>query len=558
MTAMNNASTEGSGGGDGPPRPLRRSNTGKAVRMQDESGNMDGFADSHTTDWMISRLQQEQMAAVVSSSGQQISLPLGKDGQLSWKSLPELKHTKSEPAMTGTVDQRPLSPVISFSQFNDLFKSYNDQIPEDMLTDTQSTGSAAGKELFVDTRFEIKEAPMKPITPKNNKSLPTVSTNNPSNSRKGPTNHTPKSNKKETISEPAPVDDSQRILNSMQPHLDAFVAVNISKKSNNIQMVQKMLSGVKKSGGPLTRSNTTDAIVTRRPGGVSEVGKLAVVSQKKGNRVRSVDGFRNVFLTPESDDEESDGESLASAPSESSASSSEDSSDYDTDEEVVAVPVQQTQKSGRKLERKKTEKKMKTEDSAVIQERQMAIWEVLEIRTEDRVKLMNKYSTDEHSVEFRKYFSLWTEVALLVLLRQELKKVFQWYQRGLLAMPLNNPEGSLWIFQELLRRLPPLLKGTYTTASRNKKSVRAESPYVVLEKARGLLTFEEDEEQEQGFVYPKSVLPFLHSTVKHFDRLLLDKLNEVESTLDDVVPFGGGTCKEWLMSKAQKFPVPTS
>lgn len=362
-------------------------------------------------------------------------------------------------------------------------------------------------------------------------------------------------------------DDSQRIMETMQPHLDAFIAVNVTKKSNNIQMVQKMLSGVRKTpGGGIARAATADARLSRRPGGVSEVGKVAVQTLKT-NRVGHVNGFRNVFMDPESEEDESDEESTSTESCETESSSEEDSSEYDSDEEVQVEVLKSKSQEARgrgrgaeagagKLTRKRTDKKMKMEDSSIIQERQMAIWEVLEIRTEDRVKLMNKYSSNEHSDEFKTYMAAWTQVALLVLFRQELKKVFLWYQRGLLSVPVENPEGSQWAFLELLRRVPNLLKGSYVFANRNKKSVRAEVSYSVIEKVRGFLTCEEDERLQVGFQYPRSILPFLHSTVKHFDRLLLEKLNEAEAALDDVVPFSAGSCKEWLMSKSQKFPVP--
>lgn len=566
-------SEEGVAGGEGPARDvIRRSNTtaGKSQRAQDESGNMDGFTDSHTTDWMIRRLQTEQMAAVVTSSGQHVSVPLGRDGQLTWKSLPELQHSKSEAAVKGK-GARPLSPVISFSQFNDLFKSYSDQLPASAQAVPQTkpgaaTGAGAGaRELFVDTRGDCSDAvsPTLKVTPKLTRALSTAL---PSSTKKTQGGSASTSASGGTSGGNTPgkpgvkrdnVSDSQRILEGMQPHLDAFIAVNVSKKSNNIQMVQKMLAGVKKPGG-MPRAATADARLSRRPGGVSEVGKVAVASQKSGNRVRAVDGFRNVFLAPESENEDSDGESAASEASAASSSDSDDSSDYDSDEEAAAAAAAAQRGNSRgKLARKKTEKKIKSkaEDSAVVQERQMAIWEVLQIRTEDRVRLMNKYSSSEHSEAFRTYFSLWSEVALLVVFRQELRKVFLWYQRGLLPVPVDNPEGGLWAFQELLRRVPAVLRGSYSPGARSKKTVRAESCFAVLERIRGLLTFEEDDEQQLGFHHPMSVLPFLHSTVPHLDRLLLDKLGEVEARLDDVVPFGSGSCREWLLGKAQKFPV---
>ena len=537
-----NSFNEGGGGGNREaktPRLLRRSNTGGKLKT-DGAGNMEGFTDSHTTDWMIGKLQREQMAAVVNTSGQQVHIPLGKDGEISWKSLPELNTGKSESKFGNT--SRPQSPVISYTEFDELFKSYSNQIPDDVKEKAKSQQESTKKGgLFIDTGLDDH-----PTTSNNAKSLPSLSTS-PIPQRK--------SRPKTAVVE-ATQDESQRILDSMQPHLDAFVAVNVSKKANNIQMVQKMLTGLKKNPASAARS-TTEARNSRRPGGVSEVGKVAVRSFKHNNRVRAVDGFRNVFMDPESSDEESDDDMGPSEESESEISSSEDLSDSDSEEEVAVVEeVFRGSAARKRLSRKKTDRKLRVEDSSVIQQRQMAIWEVLEVKTEDRVKLMNKYSSYDCHQDFRQYMKLWTEVALLVVFRQELRKVFQWYQRGLLSVPDENHESNLWIFQDILDRIPPLLKGTYTLNNKNKKSVRAEAPYFVLEKARGILTFDEEEFYEMGPTSLHCVLTFLHSTVKYFDQMLHDKLSEAEATLHDIIPFGSGTCKEWLMSKKQKFPAP--
>lgn len=539
---------------------------------------MDDFTDSVITDWMINSLQNEQMAAVVNSSGQPTNIPLGPDGQLSWKSLPELnQNNESNPP--------PRSPVISFSQFDELFKSYDEQIQQHSSSNNNERNNEReekdrnSKNLVVDTQLQEetvdpdKDVSSKPSPPRvqpadSKKLLPPV--NQRSLKSQKSHSHTPTSLNNKAGNSKGGVksgrDESKRILDNMQPHLDAFVAVNISKRPNNIQMVQKMLGGMKKTPGShsMQRAATADGRLGGshpKSAGVSEVGKVAVQGLKKKNtRVRGVDGFRNVFMEPESEGDDSDDSSESSSSLQIQSSTSEESSEYDSEDEHALAEMRRRASvmGARKLAKKRSERKMKTEDSSVIQEKQMMIWEVLEIKTEDRVKLMNKYSSEEYSSRFQPYFSSWTEIALLVAMRQELKKLFIWFQRGLLTVPDENPEGSLWIFSELLRRLPPILKGSYSVSTRNKKSVRSEACHSVLEKTRSLFTFEQDDENKMGFAYPKSVLPFLYTTVKQFDRLLLDKLNDAESTIGDVIPYGNGTCKEWLLSKMQKFPEPKS
>jgi hypothetical protein len=59
-----------------------------------------------------------------------------------------------------------------------------------------------------------------------------------------------------------------------------------------------------------------------------------------------------------------------------------------------------------------------------MQELQMTIWETLQVPTVDRIALMSKYSTEMFAQVFDDSVALWTDVAVMVAARMELKKMF--------------------------------------------------------------------------------------------------------------------------------------
>jgi hypothetical protein len=288
------------------------------------------------------------------------------------------------------------------------------------------------------------------------------------------------------------------------------------------------------------------------------------------NRRRGADGFRNVFrddlLATLGEDLSSSvsvvesQDTLTESDSEYSSASDDDSGNGSTYRNTMANRGSMYQRVGRLGKVKKA--MSKSEGAQVMQERQMHIWDTLQVQTVDRISIMNKYSSEEYAPSFSDVISLWTQVALLVIFRVELKKVYINYQRGLVELP--DDADLDWFFRGIITRVPPILKRSYIVDNPHRQQGKRIRPnpsdmdaeiITVLDEIRSYLTIDNEDEEVED-IDRQAVLLFLYDCSRHLDKRLLFSLDEAESLFHDSVPFGSTSCKEWLVNKAQKFPIP--
>ncbi|CAE7495514.1 unnamed protein product [Symbiodinium microadriaticum] len=347
----------------------------------------------------------------------------------------------------------------------------------------------------------------------------------------------------------------------MQPHLDAFVGVR-TKKKHTMEIVNKMMSTLPKT---VIKSETLKPKVDdeSRPKIVSKVGYQAVRAQSakatlSGSspvmRRKGPVGFRNVFR----DDESSvaiDEKSMSASMLESvNTMSDTDDDDYSTESDdegsrpnsgPMCVRASVTGKFGR--QRKAVSK---SHSAQVMQELQSAIWETLQVPTVERIAVMGKYSSEMFARVFDESISLWTDVAILVACRIELKKVYVALQRGLLT--IDSDHGDFF-FRLIFDKIPKPFKLTYNPDVRYRKRTGPDAHvFSLFEEVKSFLLVEEDPLEMSR----QDALVKLLDAAKRIDDRLIHSLDDAESRFFDTIPYGITSCKEWLANKAQKFPIP--
>mmetsp|Transcript_20387 Transcript_20387/g.29279 ORF Transcript_20387/g.29279 Transcript_20387/m.29279 type:complete len:913 (-) Transcript_20387:71-2809(-) len=560
-----------------------RPGTGTAV----EAGlGMDGFVEGCSSDWMIMRLQKDQIDSALTAPDNPMSTPMHRPDSPLWKNIPELSNDERPRTAGFNAEQ----PIISFVEFQELFYQYAKEAEEEaaksnLQTNGTSEGDNTGSKSNKSPRGD--GAPLPPVQVKTGTGGTKSTT--PQNKDKGSRRRrsfglSKKPSAENTflgaLSDPA----SQKIMASMQPHVDAFVAVR-TKKKHSIDQVNKMMASrpkvaqtkVEMSVGPNYDSDKGKKIV-------SNVGLKAVRSQTAkvavpgttltpAKKRRGPEGFRNVFADDDASSVAVDDRSASVSAIESRASVSELESDDDDTSSEDEDPLTGTPGKGRgskfspgtgprqsflqkgrlgKLKKGPT----KTEDAQQMLEKQMAVWDALQVTTADRIAIMNKYSSEEYAPYFNDAVHLWSLVAVLVLFRIEMKKMYMNYQRGLLEIPDGGVDD--FFFRYALDKIPTQLRRNYNPDNQGRSKRRSGPDALILnlfDEVRSFLT-NDSEEIELENMPTHDILLFLHGASKRLDQRLLKTLDEAEEKFFDVVPFGIISCKEWLANKAQRFPVP--
>lgn len=189
-----------------------------------------------------------------------------------------------------------------------------------------------------------------------------------------------------------------------------------------------------------------------------------------------------------------------------------------------------------------------------IPDKLLAVWECLNAPASARMDFICKYSTEAYSAEMAKSVDLWGAVAAYACIAESMFSVCRKLKKGLFVMPMT----SKMIITAISAHIPPIVSSFAMSLVPPSLSfgVNQEAPLsaMALKEQREFIRACFNAQPDSSTITDSDIATQVCRTiVEHTGELLQQTLRTVLEDLDDVVPYGNKSCKEWFDINMAKF-----
>lgn len=192
-------------------------------------------------------------------------------------------------------------------------------------------------------------------------------------------------------------------------------------------------------------------------------------------------------------------------------------------------------------------------DEPGVQDKLLATWNCLQVSAQTRFAFMRKYSTAAYLVEMGKAVDIWAEAAVLIVSTAELLKLTQKIKANLYVLPLE----SKGVIRLIRKKVPPLLASTDpqfippVDPTTNTPKTTAPLSAAALTQVRAIIrnSFKaatHPKQDEEGPEAKQFALGLVTGVLDQVVLLLEEALRRAHKELDDGIPYGTKSCREWL------------